>query len=75
MGALMKVAVRFSKRQELKALPILFRHSPGMILPSKIYVLSAEALATLREAGVRYTLLANTIAPPTLEQAATGVRI
>jgi hypothetical protein len=54
----MKVAIRFTERQESKALPILLGHSPGMISPGRIYVLSDAAVAALRAAGVRFTLLA-----------------
>lgn len=45
----MRVAIQFSKKEELKALPILLRHSPGMALeigftlsPRKLSVLCAE---------------------------------
>ncbi|MBI3468797.1 MAG: hypothetical protein HY000_37820 [Planctomycetes bacterium] len=50
----MKLAIRLSKADEAKALPILLRHSPGMILPDRTYVLSVEAVGALREAGVRF---------------------
>ena len=49
----MKVVIRLSAKQELKALPILLRHSPGTILPERTYVLEEEAALTLREKGVR----------------------
>ena len=71
----MTVAVRFSRREELKALPIILRHSPGMILRGNIYILSTGAVAALREAGVRFTQLTSASAPPRLEQSVTGVRI
>jgi hypothetical protein len=32
----MKIAVRFTTEEELKAVPILMRHSPGMLLPGDI---------------------------------------
>jgi hypothetical protein len=51
----MKVVIRLSKRAELKALPIIFRHSPGMVLPGRTYVLEAEAVRVLREAGIAFT--------------------
>lgn len=71
----MKVIVRFSAREELKALPILLRHSPGMVLPDRTYVISADAARTLRDAGVRYTELASEREPPSVEGAAPGERI
>jgi hypothetical protein len=51
----MKIAIQFSAREEQKALPILLRHSPGMILQGGIYVVSAEAAQALRRAGVKFT--------------------
>ena len=51
----MKVVIRMSKREELKALPILLRHSPGMVLRSHLYVLKEEAVAALRQAGINLT--------------------
>src|SRR5437660_10621398 len=51
----MKVAIHLSKEEEARALPILLRHSSGMILPDGIYVLSLDALKALRKAGVRFS--------------------
>ncbi|HEV3117467.1 MAG TPA: hypothetical protein VGY58_10455 [Gemmataceae bacterium] len=50
----MKVVIRMSKREEAKALPILLRHSPGMVLQNRTYVISEEAAAVLRKAEVRF---------------------
>lgn len=71
----MKVAVRFTKTEELKAVPILMRHSPGMMLPGDIYVISTEAATALREAGVRFTEVTSEVAPPDLEGVGRGERI
>jgi hypothetical protein len=71
----MKIAIRFTAKEELKAVPILMRHSPGMMLPGDIYVLSEEAVAALREAGVRFTEVTSKVASPGLEGATTGERI
>jgi len=70
----MKVIVRFSAKEELKALPILLRHSPGMVLPYRTYVLSAEAVRTLRDAGIQFKELASDREPPG-GGAASGERI
>ncbi len=51
----MKVVLRFSAAEELKALPILLRHSPGTVLPDRTYIVSEEAARSLREAGVAFT--------------------
>ena len=71
----MKIAVRFTTEEELKAVPILMRHSPGMMLPRDIYVLCEEAVAALREAGIRFTEVTSEVASPGLEGATTGERI
>jgi hypothetical protein len=71
----MKIAIRFTAKEESKAVPILMRHSPGMMLPGDIYLLSEEAVAALRDAGVRFTEVTSEVASPGLEGATTGERI
>jgi len=71
----MKLAVRFSKTEEAKALPILLRHSPGMVLPDRAYVLTAEAVSALRDAGVRFEELSTEADAPSLAGATIGARI
>lgn len=71
----MKIAVRFTKAEELRAVSILMRHSPGMMLPDDIYVISTEAAEALRKAGVRFTEVTSEAAPPSREGAASGERI
>ncbi len=51
----MKVVIRFTAKEELQALPILLRHSPGTVLPNRTYLVSEEAAKALREAGVTFT--------------------
>ena len=51
----MKAIVQFSEQEEAQALPVLLRHSPGMVLAGRIYVLSSEALVELRQEGIQYT--------------------
>jgi hypothetical protein len=51
----MNVIIQFSKSEELKALPILLRHSPGTILPNRTYILSPESVRALRDSGIKYT--------------------
>jgi len=50
-----KVVIQMSASEEAKALPILLRHSPGMVLPNRTYVLHEEAARSLREAGVEFS--------------------
>ncbi|MCI0410849.1 MAG: hypothetical protein L0191_20195 [Acidobacteria bacterium] len=71
----MKVIIRFSERQEVRALPILLRHSPGAILPERTYVISAEAAAAVRRAGIAFTELGREEDAPSLEGATAGERV
>jgi len=70
----MKVIIQLSEEQEAKALPILLRHSPGMVLPNRTYVLSEDALRALQTAGIRFSELSREAAAPRLEEAA-GERV
>ena len=60
----MKTIIQMSEAEEAKALPLLLRHSPGTILPKRIYVISAEAAKKLREAGVQFTELSRESTTP-----------
>jgi hypothetical protein len=71
----MKTIIQLTTREEAKALPILLRHSPGMVLPNRTYVLSEEAVAALRAAGVRFTEVSREASAPVLEKAVPGERI
>jgi hypothetical protein len=52
----MKVVIRLSEKQEAKALPIILRQSPGMVLPDRTYILSEDTVSRLRAAGIRYRI-------------------
>jgi hypothetical protein len=41
-----------SEREEAKALPIVFRLTPGVVLPNRVYVLSAVAVEALQDASL-----------------------
>lgn len=69
------VVIRMSARQELRALPILLRHSSGTILPERTYVISEEAEAALRQAGIKFTVLGTGANAPTLKGASSGERV
>jgi len=47
-----------SAPEEAKALPILLRHSPGMVLPNRTYIVSEEAMRSLGSAGVTFCEIA-----------------
>ena len=61
----MDVIIRFEKTEELKAIPILLRHSPGTVLPNRTYIVSSEAATTLRGAGIVFQEISRlSSAPP-----------
>jgi hypothetical protein len=70
----MKTIIQISETEEAKALPILLRHSPGAVLPNRIYVISAEAAQQLREAGVQFTELSRESNAPRLSTTTTASR-
>ena len=70
----MKVIIHLTKEEEAKALPIPLRHSPGMILPQRIYLLSEGALRALRKAGIQFSEVSREAAAPNLEEVA-GERV
>jgi hypothetical protein len=71
----MKTVIQMSEAEEAKALPILLRHSPGTILPNRIYVISEELAKTLREAGIQFTELSRESNTPRLQGVGSGERI
>ncbi len=71
----MKVIIQMCEEEELKALPILLRHSPGMMLRNGTYVVSTDAVRKLREGGVRFSELGREAAAPGLEEVGSGERI
>lgn len=71
----MRIAIQFSEREEKKALPILLRHSPGMVLRDRIYIINADAARALRDARVRFTELSRDADSSIVDGAATGERI
>lgn len=71
----MEQVVQFSEREEAKALPVLLRHSPGVALPNRVYLLSREAVQALHDAGIAYRELSRTGFDPAGEGVASGERI
>jgi hypothetical protein len=67
-----KHAVRFSKKEEARALPILLRHSSGIVLRDRTYVLTSEAVTALRIAGIRFEELSTEGDAPGLAGATNG---
>jgi hypothetical protein len=77
MGSIkpMKTIIQMSDAEEAKTLPLLLRHSPGTVLPNRVYVISEEAVKKLREAGVQFTELSRESNAPRLEGVGSGERI
>jgi hypothetical protein len=71
----MKLLIRMTKVEEAKALPILLRHSPGTVLENRTYLLSSDAVNSLRQAGVRFEELSISSDSPSLSGAAAGERV
>jgi hypothetical protein len=71
----MKMVIQLSEVEEARALPILLRHSPGTVLPNRIYVVQADAVEKLREAGIQFTELSRESNAPGLEGVGSGERI
>jgi rhodanese-related sulfurtransferase len=70
-----KVVIQLSVRQEAAALPILLRHSPGIVLPERKYVISQAAAQALRDAGIEFSELGGEANAPDLEGAGAGERV
>lgn len=60
------VTVQLSRDEEANALPILLRHSPGRILPNRVYVIGEDAAKMLSNAGIRFTKLSREAVAPKL---------
>jgi hypothetical protein len=50
----MSVVIQFTAGEEAKALAILLRHSPGSVLPNRIYTVTDSAAQALRKVGVDF---------------------
>ncbi len=71
----MKVIVQISAADDAKAWAILLRHSPGVALPNRTFVLSPESVQALAAAGIRFTELSREDGVPGREGAVAGERI
>ena len=71
----MKVIVQFTEKEEAKALPILYRHSPGMVLRDRIYVLGEDAVERLRQEGIRFKEISREVDSVHLKGVHVGERI
>jgi len=71
----MKVVIRMSREDQLQALPIIYRHSPAMVLPDGTYVLTAGAVDALRKAGVQFKEVSRETDVPGPKEVAASERV
>jgi rhodanese-related sulfurtransferase len=71
----MKVVIQVAEADDAKAWALLQRHSPGVALPNRTFVVSQEAVAALRQAGIRFVILSDDARTLTEEGVASGERI
>jgi len=71
----MEKVIQFSEREEAKALPILLRQTPGVVLPNRTYVLSNSAVQALHDAGIAFRELSRNGLAAAGEGVASGERI
>lgn len=55
----MKTVIQVSETDDAKAWALLQRHSRGVALPNRTFVVSQEAVAALREAGIGFQMLSD----------------
>jgi hypothetical protein len=61
---MMQVMIRFTARQEERALPIILRQKPGMVLPGRTYLLAEDVIDLLRAEGIRFKELGRGVPSP-----------
>jgi hypothetical protein len=71
----MKMVIQVAQRDDARAWSLLQRHSPGVALPNRTFVISHEAADALREEGVRFVVLSSRSDAPVEEGVAAGERI
>lgn len=71
----MAVVVQILAADDAKAWNLFQRHSPGMALPNRTYVVNEDAIKALREAGVRFTEVSRAAGRPRVQGALAGERV
>jgi hypothetical protein len=51
----MKIVIQVAARDDAKAWDLLQRHSPGVALPNRTYIVSEGASRALTKAGIRFS--------------------
>ncbi len=68
----MKVVIQVAPRDSARAWSLLVRHSPGVALPDRTFVVSEEAVRALQEEGIRFSVISR---EPSMSGAGAGERI
>jgi hypothetical protein len=68
----MKIVIKVSPSDSANAWSLLVRHSPGVALPDRMFVVSEEAVRALRKAGIRFSELSR---EASMSGAAVGERL
>jgi hypothetical protein len=71
----MKTVIQVEKADDARAWALLQRHSQGVALPNRTFVVSDSAVEALRQAGIRLTVLSDEVCALTEERVASGERI
>jgi hypothetical protein len=69
------IVIQFSEEEELKALGLLLRHSPGAVLPNRTYVVGVAAAQALRDEGISFREVQPQLNLPVVEDFPIGERI
>ncbi len=71
----MKLVIQIAPADDAKAWALLQRHSPGVALPNRTFVVSKDAADALRQAGIRFVVLSDESQALAEEGVAAGERI
>jgi hypothetical protein len=53
----MRIVIRVTRCDSAKAWALWVRHSPGVAMPDRVFIVSEAAVRALREAGIRFSEL------------------
>ena len=75
LQAVMSIVLQFSEETEARALPILLRHSIGMALPNRAYIVDTTVAKTLRDSGIIFREVTSQVNLPFIETLPVGERV
>jgi len=70
-----RIVIQIAEADDAKAWALLQRHSPGVALPKRTFVVSQEAAEALRQAAIRFVVLSSDAHTSMPEGVTTGERI